>query len=260
MARKILISDDSQFFLISVGLLLKRMEFRVIPAKNGEELLKLAKLTEPHVIIIGDTLKTAEWIEVLRRLKEDKHTSHIPVIVVSADSGGKAMKKCKSLGCSAYLLKPVKIDELHREIQNCFYAHLGTNRKHLRAQFNKKVGVTHKGETYELFSENLSVGGIFLRKKEPFPVGSRVEMALSVKDGVTLQLKGVVIYTKELFGDIFKMPPGMAIEFRELTKENYETLKTCIEDFLADDILDSQEEIVIARDDNKHSRKSKSDC
>ncbi len=257
MTRKILISDDSQFFLISVGLLLKRMEFRVIPAKNGEELLRLARLTEPHLIIIGDTLKTADWVAVLKHLKEDKRTSHIPVIMVSADSGSRTIKKYKSLGCSEYLIKPLKIDELHRAIQNCFYAHLGTNRKYLRAQFNKKVEVTYKGEKYELFSENISVGGIFLRKKEPFPIGSRVEMVLPLKAGVTLRLKGVVIYTKELFGDIFKMPPGMAIEFRGLAKENYEILKKHIEGILADDILDSQEEIIIVRDNGKHPKKSK---
>ncbi|MBI5102555.1 MAG: response regulator [Nitrospirae bacterium] len=248
MLRKILISDDSQLFVISAGLLLKRMEFRVIPARNADEVLSLSKLSEPHLIIIGNTLKTMDWSPVVKHLKEDRQTAHIPIIMVSSDSDRGVMKRFLELGCSAYLFKPLRIDELHGAIQRSFYSRCGTDRKHLRVQFKTKVKVTLNGEVHELYSENLSVGGIYLRKKDPFPVGTRVGISLTLGAHNNLDTKGSVIYTKELFGDIFRVPPGMAVGFTGMTEEICETLRNFIEDMLADDILETQEEIMIVKD------------
>ncbi len=244
MGKKIVIADDSQFFLISLGLLLKRLGFRVIPAKNGEAALEIAKVSEPHLIILDVNMKPTDGISVLSRLKEDEHISHIPVIFLSSVSDREVIRTCTKLGCSDYLLKPLKVRELYDAIQTCFFSAKGTNRRHLRTAFNRKISLSHDGKRYELYSESLSGGGIYLRKSVPLRVGSKVEMVLPLDD-TGLHVCGTVIYTRELFTHSFELPPGMAVEFKGLTRTEHEALNDYIGDLLA---LDTAEEPGISQD------------
>lgn len=78
------------------------------------------------------------------------------------------------------------------------------------------------------------------------PVDSEVELELSVREHI-LSLRGTVIYTKKMFGDFMTLLPGMAIEFDELTDQDAQVLKRYIEDILAGDIMEDQEEPMIER-------------
>jgi CheY-like chemotaxis protein len=235
LPKKIVIADDSQFFLISLGLLLKRLGFRVIPAQNGEEALKIARKSEPHLILLDVNMKPTDGISVFSRLKEDDLISHIPVIFLSSVSDREVIRTCRDMGCSDYLLKPLKIRELHDAIQNCFSFPNGMSRKHLRVAFNKRVSLSHDGQRYELFSENLSAGGIYLRKNVPLRVGSKVDMVLPLHN-TPMHVCGSVIYTRELFSGSFELPPGMAIEFKGLTRAQHQVLSDYIEKLLPRDI------------------------
>lgn len=246
MQKKILIADDSRSFLMYIGLILKRLRFTVIPAQNGVEVLKFSKLSEPDLIILDVHMETMDGLTVLKYLKEDSQTSRIPVIIISTDATEGTMRKCKEAGCLAYLSKPVKIDKLHEAIQNSFFSSQGTSRKHMRVSVNKKVTVTYQGTDYQLYSEAISTGGMYIVKEEPFPVGSDINMKISLNKD-TLFLKGTVIYIKELFGDLFKLPPGMAIQFKDVSTNDTRVLKCYIENILAEDIFESQEEGFIER-------------
>lgn len=130
--------------------------------------------------------------------------------MASTDSSRETIDKCEKLGCAGYLVKPVNIDKLYEVLEYNLFAPMGVRRKYLRAPFIKKVNLTFNGVTQDLYAETLSEGGIYLRKKDPFPVGSEVEIALPLKDR-PVRLRGNVIYTKGVFGDVFKIPPGMAL-------------------------------------------------
>jgi two-component system, cell cycle response regulator DivK len=113
MGKNILIADDSQTFLVSLSLFLKKSGFGVIPAEDGMEVLKLVNLWEPGLIILDVNMAVMDGITVLRLLKENKKTAHIPVMMLSTDSSVKTMENCRGLGCYCYLHKPVKLHELH---------------------------------------------------------------------------------------------------------------------------------------------------
>ncbi len=247
MKNRMLISAESQSFLMNMGILLNRMGFKVIPAGNGSEVLKIIKLCVPDVVMLDTQTAIMDGISVLKHIKEDKQTSNIPVIMVSSDSSSKTIEKCKNLGCLAYLLKPINIAKLHEIIQKSIYSLIGTSRRHLRASFIRKVVVTYNGIQHEHYAETLSEGGIYIRGLNPFPIGSEVEVTLPLKGKSSICLKGVVIYTKGLFGDVFKIPSGMAMEFKGLTTDEFKKLKDYVENLIAEDILDSQEETVIEK-------------
>jgi len=247
MRNRILVADESQSFLMNVGILLSRMGFKVIPVENGIEVLKLIKLSSPDVVMLDTQLAVVDGLTVLKRIKGDRQTAKIPVIMLLPNASSRVITKCKSLGCSACLVKPVKIAVLHEIIQKTIFSNTGTNRKHVRVAFIRKVVITHKRRHYELYAETLSEGGIYVRRIDPFPEGAEVDVELPLKGEGSLRLKGVVIYTKGLFGDVFKVPPGMAIEFRRLAKSEAKILRDYVEDLISEDVLETQVDPSIER-------------
>jgi CheY-like chemotaxis protein len=245
MSKKILLVDDSQTFLMYVGLLLKRLGFSVVPAEDGVELLALLKLRNPDLVIVDVEMPLMDGLKALKYIKEDKETSHIPVVIVTADSSSATIEKCRRLGCSGYLLKPIKIDRLHEVLQRCFFSHKGAYRKYLRAPYRESVTVTYRGSPHELLSETLSEGGIYVREENPPKVDETVEVSLPLTRGDLLLLKGTVIYRKEKYGDFSSIPPGMAVAFTGIGEDSAARLKAHIEILLAGDLMAEQKETVI---------------
>jgi CheY-like chemotaxis protein len=237
--KRIIIADDSKTFLMYLGLLLKRFDFEAMPAENGLKVLRLLKLSSADLVILDVHMKVMDGPNVLRAIREDKQTRQLPVIMVSYDSDGEMMNKCKELGCFDYLTKPLKVNSLHESLQRCFFGRKGTNRAYLRAPYRGKVMLSHGGAEYALYAETLSEGGIYVIMEEPLPVGSEVVVRCDLGERGQVRAKGSVIYTKKLFGDFLTLPPGMAIKFQGLTEEDAGAIKFFIEDLTAVEIFDS---------------------
>lgn len=244
--KSILVVDDSEICLTYLSLMLRRMGYeRIMPAVAGKEALKLIKLFVPDVILLD--IEMPDGKTTLKRIKEREQTAHIPVIMLTTLSGTEARKTAGRLKCSGYLTKPVKVTDLNQVMNRCITYEGGRQRKLLRATLGKRVEVTVHGETKEYQAIALSEGGIYLRKAITFPVGTEVVIHLTVKDDKTLKLKGTVIYTKSITGDLFKVAPGMAVEFQGVSGEDAEILKAYILELLTRDILEEQEEPVITK-------------
>ncbi len=76
-------------------------------AVNGEEALaKLSKITPlPAIILLDMMMPKMNGFEVLERLKTDKATKKIPVIILSNLAGPEDAKKALKLGAACYLVK-----------------------------------------------------------------------------------------------------------------------------------------------------------
>ena len=124
---------------------------------------------------------------------------------------------------------------------------MGFVRKHLRIPFNDKVSVTFDNTRHDLFAESLSEGGIYIRKKEPFPVSAKLDIFLNLGGEATLDFHGNVIYIKGLYADLFRVPPGMAIEFQDMRPDKAARLTSYIKESLAGDIWEDQENTYIGK-------------
>ncbi|HXX54450.1 MAG TPA: PilZ domain-containing protein [Thermodesulfovibrionales bacterium] len=101
-------------------------------------------------------------------------------------------------------------------------------RKHVRVSSSRKVSVIYDGSPHELYTENLSEGGMYILTNAPFPIGKKLEMVLDLNAKTSIHLKGVVIYIKRPFSDVFEHPSGMAIEFREINDNDRRLLRDFI--------------------------------
>ena len=242
--KKILLADDNQSFLMYMGILLRRMGFKVIIAENGIEVLKLIKLMQPDLVLLDCVMPMLDGVSVLRYVHSEQLA---PFNIVMMSSDPESLLASRKFDCCGTLRKPVQIEELHEVLQNCIFKPMGFTRKHLRIPFNEKVSVSCNGTTQEFFAESLSEGGVYIRKKEPYAVSTELEISIPLKGVAPMTFSGRVIYVKGLFSDLFRVPPGMAIEFRNISPSSAAALKSFIKEYLARDIGEEQEEMYISQ-------------
>lgn len=65
----------------------------------------------PKVVLLDLKLPKVSGLEVLRLVKADKRTSHIPIVVVTSSREEPDMKEAYELGVNSYVVKPVDFDK-----------------------------------------------------------------------------------------------------------------------------------------------------
>jgi uncharacterized protein (TIGR02266 family) len=89
-------------------------------------------------------------------------------------------------------------------------------REHSRFHVDLDVSVGSDHNFYAGFAENLSVGGVFIATHKLKPVGSKIELAINLPDGVQLRATGEVRWIR-VFNEQSDTPPGMGVRFSDLS-------------------------------------------
>jgi two-component system alkaline phosphatase synthesis response regulator PhoP len=114
----LMIDDEKQFCdLVKMNLELTG-RFRVWTAHNGKDGLKAAKQMQPNVILLDVMMPVMDGIETLARLKKDKATLGIPVIMLSAMTDDKTKIKTGNLYAEYYVNKPISTEDLIAKIKS----------------------------------------------------------------------------------------------------------------------------------------------
>jgi two-component system, sensor histidine kinase and response regulator len=85
---------------------------RFIDAQTVEEGLKIARSLRPDLVITDIHLPDGKGFDVLRGLRNDDRTSHIPVIALTADAMPSNMHNMELAGFDHIVTKPLKIPDL----------------------------------------------------------------------------------------------------------------------------------------------------
>ena len=103
--KKILIVEDDMFLseLVSVRFQKEGLHFSV--KTDGETALEEARNVHPNLIILDILLPGIDGYEVLKRLKEDKELSNIPVLIISNLGRKDEIDKARDLGAVGFLVK-----------------------------------------------------------------------------------------------------------------------------------------------------------
>lgn len=76
---------------------------------------------KPHVVLLDLNLPKLNGMEVLRKIKNDKRTKEIPVIILSASSDAKNILESYQIGVNGYIIKPMTFADFAKTISDLGY-------------------------------------------------------------------------------------------------------------------------------------------
>ncbi|MGQ1787186.1 MULTISPECIES: response regulator [unclassified Saccharicrinis] len=113
--KKVLIVDDAQDSRAVLKGMLKNYNIHILEANDGLEGWKKIIKERPDLVLLDIHMPLKDGFEILRDLEEE--WMGIPVVVVSGDTGQSTIDSCLTNGASAFLKKPVELNEFKDAIR-----------------------------------------------------------------------------------------------------------------------------------------------
>ena len=114
-AHKILVVEDNpdlRTFIVSN----LDETYRVEQAENGRTGLDLARRMNPDLIISDVMMPEMDGYELCKEIRNDSFLSEVPIILVTAKSGGEAVESGLEVGATDYVPKPFEMRELKARV------------------------------------------------------------------------------------------------------------------------------------------------
>lgn len=131
----VLLVEDNEDFRFYLRDNLKTY-YHVIEASNGKEGWQKVLFTHPQVVISDVSMPYLNGDDLCRKIKSDKRTSHIPVLLLTALTGEEDQLRGLETGANDYVTKPCNFEILHIKIRNL----LALNEK-LKTTYSKQIKV-----------------------------------------------------------------------------------------------------------------------
>ena len=116
MGKRALIVDDNGNNLTLENDLLEVAGFEVFVAENAADGIAIAQREKPDVIIMDVRLPDMRGTEAARILRQDKGTSAIPIVFVTASVMALGIEEIKTITNSGFIGKPINTRTFAKEI------------------------------------------------------------------------------------------------------------------------------------------------
>jgi two-component system cell cycle response regulator len=138
---RILVVDD---VLANVKLLEARLSaeyFEVVTAMSGVEALAICEKAECDIVLLDVMMPDMDGFEVCRRLKANRTTHHIPVVMVTALDAPSDRVKGLDAGADDFLTKPVSDVALIARVRSLSRLKMMTDELRMRALTSREIGI-----------------------------------------------------------------------------------------------------------------------
>ena len=117
----ILLAEDNAGHarLIEKNLRRAKLTNRIIKFEDGQQLVDclfskspLSNLNYPntYLVLLDLNLPRLNGYQVLEKMKTDRRTRHVPVVILTTTEDPQEIAKCYKLGCNIYITKPLEYD------------------------------------------------------------------------------------------------------------------------------------------------------
>lgn len=111
--KRILIVDDDPEIIESMRTVLEARGHHVMFARDGNAGLSMAERELPDLMILDMMMPKKSGFLVLERLKaKDSKTNKMPIIMITANEGGRHRAYAEFQGVNEYIRKPFAMDKL----------------------------------------------------------------------------------------------------------------------------------------------------
>ena len=134
-AGTLLVIDDDEVTLRLLKVNLERGGYTVVMSRTGVEGLDFARQGSPDLVLADALLPDMKGIQVCELLVANSRTRHIPVIIMSSQSGARDVVAALDAGADDYLVKPLDYGEVSARVR----AHI--RRAQLKPAMNPLTGL-----------------------------------------------------------------------------------------------------------------------
>ena len=136
--RKILIAADNHTPLNSTSQLFDGNYFEIIRARKGFEAVTKARMHLPDIMVSDVILPELSGYELVKQIKENPRTKHIPIILLTPSGEDKRMIEAYENGADDCIAKPLNPDLLLARVDNII-----KSREQLRWIYDRSTAVNH---------------------------------------------------------------------------------------------------------------------
>ena len=112
----LLVEDNEDFrFYLKDNL---RLHYKIVEAADGKEAWHKTLAHHPQLIVSDISMPGMDGIQLTQKIKSDKRTSHIPVILLTALTGEQDQITGLRTGANDYITKPFDSEVLNAKIKN----------------------------------------------------------------------------------------------------------------------------------------------
>ena len=113
---KILVLEDEEAIRHFIGRVLELL-YEVHEAPDGAEGLKQARWVQPNLILLDLRMPGLDGLTVLAKLKADRRTATIPVVIVSGRGETDLLIEGQRMGAVDHIIKPFDVEDLRGVVQ-----------------------------------------------------------------------------------------------------------------------------------------------
>lgn len=173
---KVLVIDDDPRMLDLIYTVLKRCEFNLYTASDGDKGIELFQKENPSIILTDINMPKITGIEILKTIK--KISPITQVIVISGVGTTSDVIEALRLGASDYLVKPFNINLLIHTVTRCAERHeLIMERIERKETLEREVRERTSALT-RTFYETIKALGLLTEKRDPYTAGHQQRVAL----------------------------------------------------------------------------------
>ena len=117
--RTILVVDDEPFICRSLTFILRKDNYRVMEARNGEEALAAIREHKPDLVFLDVMMPKINGFEVTRLVRADAQLDHVRIVLLTAKGQDADRETGEQAGANEYMTKPfspTKILEVARRL------------------------------------------------------------------------------------------------------------------------------------------------
>ena len=114
--KKILLVEDNEMNRDMLSRRLRRKNYDVEIAIDGQKGIDMAHSTNPDLILMDMSLPVVDGWEATRQLKTTSGTNRVPIIALTAHAMDTDRERALDAGCDDYDTKPVDLNRLLAKI------------------------------------------------------------------------------------------------------------------------------------------------